>query len=71
MIVDEKELELKIETIRNREGDGYLSAIVTLCEENDIEPAFVAKMLSKPMKEKLKLEGEDLNLLKKSSRLPL
>ena len=71
MIVDEKELEFKIETIRNRDGDGYLSAIVTLCEENDIEPTFVAKMLSKPMKEKLKLEGEDLNLLKKSSRLPL
>ena len=68
---DEKDIEKKIEEIRRRDGDGYISAITTLCDEKDLDPVFVAKMLSKPMKEKLRKEGEDLNLLKKSSSLPL
>ena len=68
---DEKEIEKKIEEIRQRDGDGYISAITTLCDEEDLDPVFVAKLLSKPLKEKLRQEGEDLNLLKKSPSLPL
>jgi len=49
----------------------YLDAIITLCEEMDIEPAAVAKHLPKPIVEKLQIEANDLNLLPTSSKLPI
>ena len=61
----------EIEKIKQRDGDGYLSALVTLCDEKGLDAKFVAKLLSNPLKEKIRGEGEDLNLLKKSPRLPI
>jgi len=51
----------------------YIEAIITYCEENNIELESTSKLISKPLKEKLKVEAMDLNYLKKTtrSRLPL
>jgi|TARA_R100000030_G_scaffold60101_1_gene45330 hypothetical protein len=51
----------------------YIDAIVYYCEENKIELESVPKLISKPLKEKLKAEAIDLNFLKRTSRarLPL
>lgn len=46
----------------------YIDAIVSYCDENDIELDSVSKILSKPLREKLKLEAERLNFLKKTSK---
>ena len=50
----------------------YIEAIITYCEEHNIELESVNKLISKPLKEKLKVEAQDLNYLKKTtrSRLP-
>ena len=51
----------------------YIDAIVEYCEEKGIEVDSVSKLISKPLKEKIRYEAMELNYLKKTSRgkLPL
>ena len=52
----------------------YIDAIVTYCEQNSIEIDTISKLVSKPLKEKLKNDATELNFLKKTTRaakLPL
>ncbi len=46
----------------------YIEAIVTYCEENEIELETVSKLISKPLKEKLKYQAQSLNYMKRTSR---
>jgi hypothetical protein len=49
----------------------YIDAILALCEEYKVEPEGIAKFLSKPLIEKIKMEGQSLNLVsKEKSKLP-
>ena len=51
----------------------YIDAIVSYCEQNSIEIETVSKLVSKPLKEKLKYDAIHLNFLKKTTkaRLPI
>lgn len=49
----------------------YLDAVINICEARDIPVESVAKFLSKPIIEKIKQEGQDLNFLPKTSKLPI
>ena len=51
----------------------YLDAIVLFCEKNNVDIESVPKLISKPLKEKIKGEAMELNLLKRTShaKLPL
>lgn len=60
-----------IENIVKVSKISYIDAIVTYCEENNIEIESVPKLMSKPLKEKLKCEAIKLNFLKKTSRATL
>jgi len=60
-----------IESIVKISKISYIDAIVTYCEENKIEIESVPKLMSKPLKEKLKCEATKLNFLKKTSRATL
>ena len=46
----------------------YIEAICHYCEENSIEIESVSKLITKPMKEKLKGNAMNLNYLKRTSR---
>lgn len=49
----------------------YMDAVLTLCEEYNVEPEAVVKHLSKPILEKIKIEAQDLNFLPKNKcKLP-
>ena len=62
-----------IEAIVLRTKMNYIDAIVEYCEEKGIEIESVSKLVSRPLKEKIKCEAQELNYLKKTSRgkLPL
>jgi hypothetical protein len=64
---------LEIENLVLREKINYIEAIVLFCEENNIEVDSITKLISKPLKEKLKRDAIDLNFMKKTTRarLPL
>jgi len=49
----------------------YIDAIVYFCEKNNIDLESVPKLISKPLKEKIKYEAMQLNFLKRSSRARL
>ena len=49
----------------------YIDAVLHLCEQNEIEVESVPKLISKPLKEKLKYEAQKLNYMKKTSRAKL
>jgi hypothetical protein len=49
----------------------YIDAIVHFCEKNSIDLESVSKLISKPLKEKIKCEATELNFLKKTSRAKL
>ena len=46
----------------------YIEAICHYCEQNSIEIESVSKLITKPMKEKLKGNAMNLNYLKRTSR---
>lgn len=49
----------------------YIDAIIHYCEENKLDVESVPKLISKPLKEKLRYEATELNFLKKTSRAKL
>lgn len=51
----------------------YIDAVVCYCEENEIELESVNKLLSKPLKERIRHDACKLNYIKQSSKgiLPL
>lgn len=57
----------------NQGGLNYIDAVLVYCEENQIELENVSKLISKPLKEKLKVDAQRMNFMKKTSRarLPL
>jgi len=62
----------EIEALVKRNADmNYIDAIVHFCEENNIDVESVPKLISKPLKEKIKYEAMELNFLKRSSRAKL
>jgi endonuclease V-like protein UPF0215 family len=63
----------EIESIVQNTNMNHIDAIVEFCEEKGIEVESVSKLISRPLKEKIKYEAQELNYLKKTSRgkLPL
>jgi len=49
----------------------YIDAIIHYCDENEIELETVPKLISKPLKEKLKFDAQQLNFIKRTSRAKL
>lgn len=69
-------LTLEIEKRTKNKTASYLDAVMDVCEEFEIDPTSIAKYLTKPMIEKIKIEAGSRHLLRskekgKSPRLPL
>jgi hypothetical protein len=60
-----------VEKIAHDNSMNYIDAIVHYCEKNEIEIESVSKLISKPLKEKLKYDAQKLNYMKKTSRAKL
>lgn len=63
----------EIESLVLKEKINYIDAIVLFCDANGIEVDSVSKLITKPLKEKLKWDAIRLNYIKKTSkaRLPI
>ena len=58
-------------TVLENKGMKYMDAIIFFCEKNNVDVESVPKLVSKPLKEQLKAEAMELNLLKRTSRAKL
>ena len=62
----------EIEKLVSENADmNYIDAIIHFCEQNSIEVDSINKLVSKPLKEKLKYDAQRLNFIKKTSRAKL
>ena len=62
---------IEIESIVSKEEMNYIDAICYYCEINGLEIESVTKLVSKPLKEKLKWDAQELNFMKKTSKAKL
>ena len=66
---------LIIENIVLSEKLNYIDAILHYCEKESIEVESVSKLMTKPLKEKLKVDATNLNFMKNAgvskAKLPL
>ena len=57
------------EVVKNSNGlVNYIDAVIVVCDELDIEVDTVNKLISKPLKDKIKFNAQQLNYVKKTSR---
>ena len=73
MPTKEEQLEFSnlIENLATTQKLGLMDAICHHCKQTGLEIEVAATLISAPLKSKIKMEAEDLNLLKKQSRLPI
>ena len=57
-----------IESLVLNEKFTYIDAIVQYCENNEIDLETVNKLVSRPLKEKIRAEATELNFLKATSK---
>lgn len=63
-----QEIESLVQTVPEM---NYIDAIIHFCEKNSIDVESVPKLITKPLKEKIKYQAMELNFLKRSSRAKL
>jgi len=61
----------EIEAIVEKTGYNYIEAIVDYCKNTGMEIEVASTLVNSNLKAKLETNAQDLNLLPKSSRLPI
>ena len=62
---------MEIEKIVAENELNYIDAILDYCEKNNLEVESITKLVSKPLKERLKWDATRLNFMKATSRAKL
>ena len=65
-----KQFSSHVISIVKKNGGHYMEAVIESCEVFNIEPQVAGKFLEKPIVEKIQAEGEAMNLLPRSQKLP-
>ena len=61
------EFSMFITDAANKNGDSITQTILNYCEDRDVDPEDIAKLVSKPLKELIAMEMQESGLLKKDS----
>jgi len=69
--MSQTKFSLDIENLVESTSLSYIESIVHYCKENSIEIDNVSKLISKPLKERIKCEAITLNYLKKTTKAKL
>jgi hypothetical protein len=66
-----KQFSVMIEEMALKQKVGLMDAICHHCKETGLEVEVAATLISSALKAKIKEEAQELNLIKKSSKLPI
>ena len=69
--VTPQKFAMEIEKIVANDELNYIDAILHYCETNNLEVESITKLISKPLKERLKWDATRLNFMKRTSRAKL
>jgi hypothetical protein len=63
----------EVEVLCRTKNMDYIDAVVLWCEKNKLEVEYAASLIRKDpvIKEKIQVEAENLNILKRGARLPI
>jgi hypothetical protein len=65
------DISLDIEKMVSEKKITYMEAVLLYTEDIDGEIEMVSKLLNKSIKDKIEYEAQELNMLKKTGKLPL
>ena len=65
------DLNLMIEQMVKEKELSYMEAVLHYAQMSEIEPEAIAKMLNQSIKDKIEVEAQGLNMLKKTAKLPI
>ena len=71
--MNSKDFSLKIESIVKEKRISYMDAVLWYCEKNELDTGTISPMINKSLKEKIKIEAQERNMVKfpRSGKLPL
>jgi len=70
-VLNREKFSQMVERLVTDKRISYMDAVVWWCEENEFDIEDTAKLLCPLIKEKIKVEAQDLNYLEKTARLPI
>lgn len=62
-MINKKDFNDQVEALLKGGKAGVIDSIIKICETNNLEPESAKRLLSIPLKEKLKAEAQGLNLV--------
>ena len=71
MFVTKEKFNEQLKSVLINNDDGYIIAVLQTCDNLGIDPSTVNKYISRPIKEKIRIEGEKNHMLPRSPSLPI
>lgn len=65
------EFSLYIEEVVQSNKIGYMEAIIKYCNDIDIDIESISKLVNQSLKDKIQIEAEENNYLRKRAKLPI
>ena len=69
-ILSPQDFTITIEHIKKSKNMSYMDAIQYYCEQNNIEPETIGKLVQGALKQKVREEAENLHFMPKPTRIP-
>ena len=66
-----KTFSLEIEKVAQEKNINHIDAVIWYCQNNDLEPDSVGRLITKGLKEKIEANARELNFLEKTATLPI
>jgi len=62
--ITREQLRVQVERLVHGDGLTYTEALIEICENKEIDPEDIAKIVKGPLKNKLEVEAVDRNIIK-------
>jgi len=66
-----KQFALMIEKRASKKKISHMDAVLDYCNEKEIEPDQITHLINRNLKEKIKMNAQDLNFLPSTAKLPV
>lgn len=66
-----KQFALQIEKRASKKRITHMEAVLDYCAEKEIEPDQITHLINRNLKDKIKMNAQDLNFLPKTATLPV
>ena len=65
--ITKEQLRFEVEKLVYGDGMTYTESIIEICEQKEIDPEDMAKLVKGPLKNKLEVEAMDRNIIKRTT----